>query len=344
MGWDVSQFERSLLSVTDATRALYVREIQRFIAWSASRGVNLPELVDRSHLRLFLAELSAPSGTTLSRTTPSRTTPSRTRASGRTAPGHTSDSTSGQTSGHTPGHTPGHASGQASSSQSAHAELGPKSAATIRRILSSLRRYFGWLAQTGRIDHDPTANLSAPRGAQRLPRVMNADQVHQLLDPAEADAAHRMTGDPVTDARDNAILELLYGSGLRVSELCGLDAGSIDLAQRSVTVWGKGAKERRVPISEPAVDALHRYLRAEVARATPQPGPVGGAMVDPREPRALFRNKRERRITARDVRRIVDRRSSEPIHPHTMRHSFATHLLDGGADLRVVQELLGHAD
>lgn len=301
MGWDVSPFERSLLSLSDATRALYVREIEAFIAWSAARGVNAPDQVDRTHLRLFLAELSAP----------------------------------------------------------ARAGAPAKSAATIRRILSSLRRYFAWLAQTGRIDRDPAVNLSAPRGEQRLPRVMNQDQVHQLLDPAEAAAAQRMTGDPLTDARDNAILELLYGSGLRVSELCGLDDDSFDLAERSVAVWGKGNKQRRVPLSEPAVDALHRYLRTRDARAArptradaevrpdagaPDDADDSAGSADPADARALFRNQRARRITARDVRRIVDRRSSEPIHPHTMRHSFATHLLDGGADLRVVQELLGHAD
>ena len=294
MGWDVSPFERSLLSVSDATRALYVREIEAFIAWAADRGVDAPSRVDRTLLRLFLAEL---------------TTPAR------------------------PGSR-------------------PKSAATIRRILSSLRRYFAWLVRTGRIDHDPTANLSAPRGEQRLPRVMNSDQVHQLLDPAEAEAAKRATGDPLTDARDTAILELLYGSGLRVSELCGLDDSSIDLGERSVTVWGKGDKQRRVPLSEPAVDALHRFLRARDARpatpsggrGTPAESDAAGLRDDPDDARALFRNQRARRITARDVRRIVDRRSAEPIHPHTMRHSFATHLLDGGADLRIVQELLGHAD
>jgi site-specific recombinase XerD len=139
--------------------------------------------------------------------------------------------------------------------------------------------------------------------------------------------------------RDDAVLELLYGSGLRVSELCGLDHGSVDFARGAVVVWGKGSKERQVPMSEPAADALRRWLpmRADVLVAeTGEPGEAPNP--------ALFGNERGRRLTPRDVRRIVDRRSPTPTHPHALRHSFATHLLDGGADLRAVQELLGHSD
>jgi integrase/recombinase XerC len=130
------------------------------------------------------------------------------------------------------------------------------------------------------------------------------------------------------------VLELLYGSGLRVSELCGLDVQSLDLEQAAVVVWGKGSKQRRVPVSAPAVAAARAWLavRHEVV---PPDGP---------EPRMLFGNERGRRLTPRDVRRILDRRSPTPTHPHALRHSFATHLLDGGADLRAVQELLGHSD
>jgi site-specific recombinase XerD len=133
---------------------------------------------------------------------------------------------------------------------------------------------------------------------------------------------------------DDAVLELLYGSGLRVSELCDLDTASIDLDAAAVVVWGKGSKQRRVPMSEPSVAALRKWLplRLEVV---PADGP---------SPAALFGNERGRRLTPRDVRRIIDRRSPVPTHPHALRHSFATHLLDGGADLRAVQELLGHRD
>jgi site-specific recombinase XerD len=135
--------------------------------------------------------------------------------------------------------------------------------------------------------------------------------------------------------RDDAVLEVLYGSGLRVSELCTLTVASLSLAQQAATVWGKGSKERRVPLSEPAVVALQAWLaiRADV-----------GAVQPDGSDDLLFGNERGKPLTPRDVRRIVDRRSPVPTHPHALRHSFATHLLDGGADLRAVQELLGHSD
>ena len=132
--------------------------------------------------------------------------------------------------------------------------------------------------------------------------------------------------------RDDAVLEVLYGSGLRVSELCGADVDAVDLRAGAISVWGKGAKQRRVPLSEPAVDALRAWLA------------IRRDVVDPHAGAALFANERGKRLTPRDVRRIIDRRAARPTHPHALRHSFATHLLDGGADLRVVQELLGHAD
>jgi site-specific recombinase XerD len=133
--------------------------------------------------------------------------------------------------------------------------------------------------------------------------------------------------------RDDAVLELLYGCGLRVAELCGLDLGDADLGGRTVTVWGKGGRQRRVPMHDRCVRAVDRWV--EVGR---------GAYVRPGSPpAALFLNRPGRRLGPRDVRRVLDRRSPVPTHPHALRHSFATHLLDGGADLRVVQELLGHA-
>jgi integrase/recombinase XerC len=132
--------------------------------------------------------------------------------------------------------------------------------------------------------------------------------------------------------RDDAVLELLYGSGVRVSELCGLDVDSVELAAGAVTVWGKGSKQRRLPLSAAAVTAIRSWLllRSEV--------------VPESEGAAMFANERGNRLTPRDVRRILDRRSPVPTHPHALRHSFATHLLDGGADLRAVQDLLGHTD
>jgi site-specific recombinase XerD len=208
---------------------------------------------------------------------------------------------------------------------------------TIARTASSLRRYFGWLLRSGHIDSDPTARLSAPKGDARLPHVLKADELHRLLDEPVA----RADDDPEhVRCRDDAVLELLYGSGLRVSEVCSLKVGAVDPESRWLSVWGKGAKERRVPLSEPACRALQEWIQHGRNAAVLSAGSTGGASsID-----ALFVNRRGRPLTPRDVRRILDHRSPVPTHPHALRHTFATHLLDGGADLRAVQELLGHAD
>lgn len=205
---------------------------------------------------------------------------------------------------------------------------------TIARTASSLRRYFGWLQREGMIDSDPTARLSAPKGDARLPHVLRADELHRLLDDplaaADEDPEH-------VRCRDDAVLELLYGSGLRVSEVCGLELDDLDLRRGWLTVWGKGAKQRRVPLSAPAVEALRSWVRAGRSAALT-------AWPSDEVHDALFVNRRGRPLTPRDVRRILDHRSPVPTHPHALRHTYATHLLDGGADLRAVQELLGHAD
>jgi len=201
---------------------------------------------------------------------------------------------------------------------------------TVAQRASSLRRYFGWLARQGVVGADPTTFVSARGGSGKLPRALSRGDVEVILD----DPPERATcvADHVR-LRDQAVLEVLYGSGLRVSELCGLSTGDLDLRAGWALVWGKGAKQRRVPISENAVNALRLWLR--------QGRPL---MQSPATPKgALFLNNRGGRLGTRDVRRILDRRSPVPTHPHALRHSFATHLLDGGADLRVVQELLGHA-
>ena len=211
------------------------------------------------------------------------------------------------------------------------AELGVNryAARTISRKISVLRRYFDWARRTGRVGTDPTLGLAPPKGASKLPQVLKDDQIHTLISkPARAG------DDDARDARDLAIVELLYGSGLRVSELCGLRHEDLDLAQAQVRVWGKGSKQRLVPLSDPAVAALRDWLqdyRASFVAADTPDAPV-------------FLNHRGRAMTPRDARRVIDRRSVVPTHPHALRHTFATHLLDGGADLRAVQELLGHAD
>jgi integrase/recombinase XerC len=215
---------------------------------------------------------------------------------------------------------------------------------TIARKAASLRRYFGWLRHTGAIASDPSARLSAPRGDGRLPRVLRTQELDALLAPPPDPPADAASAPPAaatarrrlraTALRDSAVLELLYGSGLRVAELCGLRPGDLDLRRRSLQAWGKGSKQRQVPMSAPSVEAVRAWL----ARGRPV------LVTDDSPADALFLNARGRRLGPRDVRRIVDRRAPAPTHPHALRHTFATHLLDGGADLRAVQELLGHAD
>jgi site-specific recombinase XerD len=224
--------------------------------------------------------------------------------------------------------------------------------ATIARKAAAVRTYFAWCHRRGLIAGDPSARLSAPKPASRLPRVLGRSELQALLEPeagTHADAGGSTsegathsgpTADPPGTAiaqavrwRDDAVLELLYGSGVRVAELCGLDLGRLDLARRLVAVIGKGNKERQVLMHDRSAEALSQWVedgRAQLARASSPP-------------EALFLNQRGNRLGPRDVRRILDRRSPVPTHPHALRHTFATHLLDGGADLRVVQELLGHA-
>jgi site-specific recombinase XerD len=198
---------------------------------------------------------------------------------------------------------------------------------SIARKVSALRRYFGHLRRAGVVAVDPSTSLRAPTGEGRLPRVLDQHDLGVLLDgpPPAGEPAWRRV-------RDDAVLEVLYGSGVRVGELCGLDVESLDLAAGAMVVWGKGARERRVPLGEPAVEALRAWLA------------IRHEVVPPTAGHALFGNERGSRLGPRDVRRIIDRRSATPTHPHALRHSFATHLLDGGADLRAVQELLGHRD
>jgi len=202
-----------------------------------------------------------------------------------------------------------------------------KSRRTIARRASALRRYFGWARRRGLVATDPSSGLSAPKGEARLPRVLRPDEMRVLLD------SERGAGDPV-QLRDDAVVELLYGSGVRVAELCGLDRDDVELGRARIVVKGKGGKTRVLPLSEPTCTALERWLSAGHEHLVVESSPVA----------AVFLNRRGNRLTPRDVRRILDRRAAAPTHPHALRHTFATHLLDGGADLRVVQELLGHAD
>jgi len=205
---------------------------------------------------------------------------------------------------------------------------------TIARKAAALRAFFGWLRRHGLVVADPTRNLRTPKGDRRLPRVPKAAEVATLLDEGPA------ADDPLSlavAARDDAVLEVLYGAGLRVSELCGLGPSDVDLRGGMVTVLGKRSKIRRVPLGEVAIGAIRAYLDGG---RTILSGPAS-------PPDALFLNRRGKRLTPRDARRILERRlltDGRAISPHSLRHAYATHLLEGGADLRAVQELLGHAD
>jgi site-specific recombinase XerD len=197
--------------------------------------------------------------------------------------------------------------------------------ATIARQRASLRGYFDWLVQRGHLDESPAARLSAPRPSSKLPTIVVREQLDVLLDED--------WGDDEWALLDRAVCEVLYGAGLRVSELCGLDCSSVDLGAGRVRVLGKGNKERIVPLHQRGVRAVRAWLddaRDDVANLQSPP-------------EALFYNRRGRRLGPRDVRRILDARVARGhVHPHALRHTYATHLLEGGADLRVVQELLGH--
>jgi integrase/recombinase XerC len=211
---------------------------------------------------------------------------------------------------------------------------------TIARKAAGVRAYLRYLRRQGAMTSDPGRSLRSPKGEARLPRVPGRSEADALLNGASAAvavASHHDDPLPLAVARrDLAILEVLYGAGLRVSECCGLAVADCDLARGHVTVLGKGSKTRRVPIGAPAREALGDYLA--------QGRPV---LATSQSPDTVFLNRRGRVLSTRDARRVVaayplpDGRS---LHPHALRHAYATHLLDGGADLRAVQELLGHAD
>jgi site-specific recombinase XerD len=205
---------------------------------------------------------------------------------------------------------------------------------SIARKAAALRRYVRYLRRHGVVASDVAATLRAPRGPTRLPRVIRAEDAAQLVEPDIT------TEDPRELAvllRDAAVLEILYGAGLRVAECCGLRRDAVDLARGLVTVTGKGSKVRRVPIGEPASAAVRAWLdRGRKVLA-----------MDATPPEPVFLNLRGRELSTRDARRILERHAlpdGRTVHPHALRHAYATHLLEGGADLRAVQELLGHAD
>jgi integrase/recombinase XerC len=197
---------------------------------------------------------------------------------------------------------------------------------TVSRRLSSIRSFFKFLYREGYIKSNPAKLVSNPKIPQLLPRFLSVDDVFSLVEKPE--------GTGFIPARDKAILELLYSSGLRVSELAGLNIDDINIKECLIKIKGKGKKERIVPVGSKAIDAIKSYLIERILRKSKN--------------KALFLNRLGSRLTDRGVRRIVVKYARAlsidgQIGPHTIRHSFASHLLQGGADLRVIQELLGHS-
>jgi len=213
----------------------------------------------------------------------------------------------------------------------AHLHMERLAKVSAQRALAALRTYFRFLGREGVVGANPAKVVATPRAPKKLPDVVTAPDLAQLLEALPATPAGR---------RDRAALELLYGSGLRAAELVGLDLDDLDLGRRLVRVRGKGGKERVVPFGHPAVAAIRAYLPARAGWR------AAAADRDPGEP--LFVNQRGGRLSDRSLRRIVDAAvhriaSIHHLHPHTLRHAFATHLLEAGMDLRAIQELLGHA-
>lgn len=205
--------------------------------------------------------------------------------------------------------------------------------ATLARRTAAIRSFFAWAVEAGVVTQDPSLRLVAPKRGRTLPTVATAPAVAEMLDSIAAIAV----GDAPVPLRDHAMLELLYGAGIRVSELCGLDLGDIDLDRGTARVLGKGAKERVVPFGAPAGRAIDAYL----TRGRPE-------LAADDSTTAVFLGARGGRISPRAVYSVVSHRLAptlgvEHVGPHALRHSAATHLLDGGADLRSVQEILGHA-
>jgi integrase/recombinase XerD len=211
-----------------------------------------------------------------------------------------------------------------------HLQRKGRATSTISRNLASLRAFYGFLLRDGLIDSDPTANLESPKIEKKLPRVLTIQEVESLLDEPKRNTPAGM--------RDKAMLELLYATGIRVSELVSLNLGDVNLNMGFLRCYGKGSKERIIPLGSVAAESMEEYI----SRARKK-------LLRQESENALFLNHHGRRLSRQGFWKIIKKYAklaaiNKDITPHTLRHSFATHLLENGADLRAVQEMLGHAD
>ncbi|HTQ45032.1 MAG TPA: tyrosine recombinase XerC [Polyangiaceae bacterium] len=205
-------------------------------------------------------------------------------------------------------------------------------ASSVARKVAAARTWMRWMRKRGIVTTCPADELATPKVRRGLPTLLSVDAAKQVIEAADGDR-------PVV-LRDRAILELLYGSGLRVSEACGLDVDALDVRSATARVVGKGRKERVVPLGRACVEALARWLEVRPAFV--------GAKSGPGDVRAVFLGVRGKRMHRREIEKVVHRYGAlgagrADLHPHALRHTCATHMLDGGADLRAIQELLGHA-
>lgn len=213
------------------------------------------------------------------------------------------------------------------------------SPATVARKIAALRAFYRFLLKRGESKQNPAAALRLPKLPRKLPRFLSVEDATALVEePSASPRADNV--EPPLAIRDRAMLELLYGAGLRVSELASLTLARVDLASAQVRVHGKGGKERQLPLGGPAVRALHDYLEARAEFRHPKTGAS--------HPEAVFLGRHGTRLSARQIQQLVKRYGTSALgrvdlHPHALRHTCATHLLDAGADLRGIQEFLGHA-
>lgn len=211
---------------------------------------------------------------------------------------------------------------------------------SIARKVASVRAFCRWMKQKGHADTNPAAELALPKSRRELPTFLSAEDAAAVVECPTPDNTGALRAEEAVAARDRALLELLYAGGLRVSEACGLDLANLSLSERTARVMGKGRKERLVPIGSKAEQALRRWLAVRAELAHPRTGFI--------DPHAVFVSTRGRRLNVRAAQLIVRRYGlaalgRPDLHPHALRHTCATHMLDGGADLRAIQEMLGHA-